>query len=85
MLQSSLDELIATFTELRGGLDELAEELVEKETLTGEQALEAIRRGASSEQAELLLGSAVPVTAAQSGNDDSPSDEDSASERAGMA
>ncbi len=84
MLQSSLDELVSTFTELRGGLDELADELVEKETLTGEQALEAIRRGASSDQFELLRGSAVPVT--PNSDDDAGSGEEAdASEHAGMA
>ncbi|WP_165491701.1 ATP-dependent zinc metalloprotease FtsH [Egibacter rhizosphaerae] len=93
ILRTSLDEVVEKFRQLRGGLDEMAAELVERETLSGEEALEAVRRGVSEELAEeLLRGSAVPGSTWEamggSRNGQGPDDDersDDREERAGMA
>ncbi len=86
MLRVSLEALVARFRELRGGLDSLVEELVESETLTGEQALAAIRRGIDPEQHQLLRGSAVVNNGQRPDLDGQRSEEEEAAEeRAGMA
>lgn len=72
MLSEALDELVKVFTELRGGLDALADDLVEAETLTGEAALAAIRRGIDRDQQDLLRGSAVPAAASPARPDATP-------------
>jgi cell division protease FtsH len=59
ILSTALDEVVAEFTELRAGLDAMAEELVEKESLTGQEALDAVRRGLTAEQAQRLRGRAT--------------------------
>ncbi len=59
ILHAALDETIVRFTELRAGLDAMAELLVEKESLTGEEALEAVRAALSPEQRKLLRGRAT--------------------------
>jgi cell division protease FtsH len=58
ILTAALDEVIADFAELRAGLDAMAELLFEKESLTGEEALEAVRSGLAPIQRERLLGAA---------------------------
>jgi cell division protease FtsH len=59
ILQAALDETVARFTDLRGGLDAMADLLVEKESLTGEEALEAVRGALTPEQRKLLRGKAT--------------------------
>jgi len=88
MLRTALEELVADFEALRGGLDALADDLVEAETLSGEEALAAIRRGIDGELADRLHGSAVPA-ATPRGQAEADTREDAeaeeAGERAGMA
>ena len=59
LLTVALDEVIARFTELRAGLDAMADLLVERESLTGEEALAAVRGALTPEQAKLLRGRAT--------------------------
>ena len=59
ILSTALDEVVARFTELRAGLDAMAALLVERESLTGEEALEAVRRALTPEQQRLLRGRAM--------------------------
>src|SRR5690606_39749824 len=59
ILSTALDEVVARFTELRAGLDAMAALLVERESLTGEEALEAVRRALAPEQQRLLRGRAM--------------------------
>ena len=56
ILTVALDELIARFTDLRPGLDSLADLLVEKESLTGEEALAAVSAGLDERQRGALDG-----------------------------
>jgi cell division protease FtsH len=66
ILGTALDETVERFIELRAGLDAMAELLVDKESLTGEEALEAVRGALPPEQRRLLRGRAsaggVPPT-----------------------
>ncbi|MDP9405865.1 MAG: ATP-dependent zinc metalloprotease FtsH, partial [Actinomycetota bacterium] len=59
ILTSALDEVVAAFTELRAGLDAMAAELVERESLTGEEALAAVRAALTHEQRSRLRGRAT--------------------------
>jgi len=59
ILGTALEEVIARFTELRAGLDAMADRLVERESLTGEEALAAVRGALTSEQRTLLRGRAT--------------------------
>ncbi len=59
ILTTALDETIAVFTQLRAGLDAMAELLVDRESLTGEEALEAVRGALTPEQRQLLRGRAT--------------------------
>ena len=61
ILSTALDEVVADFTELRAGLDAMAELLVDRESLTGEEALEAVRRALTPEQQRRLRGRATVV------------------------
>ncbi len=61
ILTAALDETIARFTHLRAGLDAMAELLVEKESLTGEEALTAVRGALSADQRAQLRGRATVV------------------------
>jgi cell division protease FtsH len=61
ILTRALDETIAAFSELRAGLDAMAERLVERESLTGEEALEAVRSALTPEQRKHLRGRASVV------------------------
>jgi cell division protease FtsH len=65
ILRDSLDGTVERFTELRAGLDAMAELLVDKESITGEEALAAVRGALAPEQRALLRGRAmvVPVPA----------------------
>ena len=63
MLSTALDEVIADFTELRAGLDAMAELLVERESLNGEEALAAVRRALTLEQRRRLRGRAAVIEA----------------------
>jgi len=74
ILTSALHEVSARFEELRPGLDAMAEALVERESLTGEEALEAVRGALAPEQRVLLRGRAtvpdVPDTVKDAINED---------------
>jgi len=59
ILSTALDETIASFRDLRPGLDAMANLLVEKESLTGQEALEAVRGALAPEQRKLLRGRAT--------------------------
>jgi cell division protease FtsH len=58
ILSTALDEVVRDFTELRAGLDAMADLLIDKESLSGEEALHAVRSGLSEDQRRRLLGSA---------------------------
>jgi cell division protease FtsH len=58
MLTAALDDVVARFEELRPGLDAMADRLVEAESLTGEEALEAVRGAVGPDKQRLLVGSA---------------------------
>jgi cell division protease FtsH len=58
ILERALDEVCAQFRDLRPGLDALADALVDRESLTGEEALDAVRGALGSEQRRLLRGKA---------------------------
>jgi cell division protease FtsH len=62
ILTSALDELVAKFTELRSGLDAMADLLVEKESLTGAEALRAARGALDPVQREALDGAQIIAT-----------------------
>ena len=62
ILTSALDELVASFAELRAGLDAMADLLVEKESLTGEEALRAARSALGPVQREALDGAQTIAT-----------------------
>ena len=72
ILATNLEHLVEVFTELRGGLDTMAELLVEKEAISGEEALAAVRRGVSEQQATLLVGTASKVKTAAPSNGHAP-------------
>ncbi|MGH8929088.1 MAG: ATP-dependent zinc metalloprotease FtsH [Egibacteraceae bacterium] len=61
ILTAALDETIARFANLRAGLDAMAELLVEKESLTGAEALAAVRGALSADQRAQLRGRATVV------------------------
>ena len=58
ILGDALDEVVDAFETLRPGLDAMAELLVERESLTGEEALEAVRGALTPEQRGRLRGRA---------------------------
>lgn len=58
ILSDALDDVVESFEELRSGLDAMADLLVEKESITGEEALEAVRGALSAEDRNRLRGSA---------------------------
>ena len=58
ILGDALDEVVDAFEELRPGLDAMADLLVERESLTGEEALEAVRSGLPPELRSRLRGRA---------------------------
>ena len=59
ILMVALDQVVASFTELRAGLEAMADLLVERESLTGEEALAAVRGALPPEQRQLLRGRAT--------------------------
>jgi cell division protease FtsH len=59
ILTSALDATIAQFSQLRAGLDAMAALLVEQESLTGEEALEAVHNALTAEQRAQLRGRAA--------------------------
>jgi cell division protease FtsH len=59
ILTSALDELVAKFAELRTGLDAMADLLVEKESLTGDEALHAARSALDPVQRAALDGAQI--------------------------
>ena len=61
ILRSALDELVETFGELRVGLDAMADLLVEKESLTGDEAL-AVARAALDPSQRVALDGAQTVS-----------------------
>jgi cell division protease FtsH len=66
ILAGALDEVVARFEELRPGLDAMADLLVERESLTGEEALAAVRGALPAAQRQLLRGRASVVDVAES-------------------
>ena len=65
ILTVALDKLVERFKELRPGLDALADLLVEKESLTGQEALEVVRSALDPVQREALAGAqAIAATPA---------------------
>jgi cell division protease FtsH len=56
ILTRALDEVVEAFEDLRPGLDAMAERLVDKESLTGEEAYEAVRAAIPAEKRALLRG-----------------------------
>ncbi len=98
ILSSALDEVCEAFERLRPGLDAMVEAMMDKETISGEEALEAIRDAVGADERALLRGSAVsprasavamPPGSSQDGHGpDADADERSdqeVAERAGMA
>ena len=64
ILSTALDEVVADFAAMRPGLDALADALVERESLSGQEALETIRAALPPEQAVRLRGQASTVRVA---------------------
>ena len=59
MLGDALDEVIEDFEEMRPGLDALADALVDRESLTGQEALHAVREALPPELRAKLRGKAT--------------------------
>ncbi|MPZ72847.1 MAG: ATP-dependent zinc metalloprotease FtsH [Nitriliruptorales bacterium] len=59
ILAEALADVVACFTELRGGLDAMADLLVERESLTGQEALDAVSGALTAEQRARLRGRAT--------------------------
>jgi cell division protease FtsH len=66
LLREALELTIERFGELRAGLDAMAELLVERESLTGEEALEVVRGALRPDQRSQLCGSASVTPIAKS-------------------
>jgi cell division protease FtsH len=62
ILTMALDNLIEQFAELRPGLDALADLLVEKESLTGQEALDVVRSALDPVQRKAVDGAQTIVT-----------------------
>jgi cell division protease FtsH len=62
ILTSALDELIERFASLRPGLDAMADVLVDKESLTGEEALEAVLSALDGPERTALDGARTVAT-----------------------
>jgi cell division protease FtsH len=69
ILTTALDEVCARFEELRPGLDAMADALVERESLTGQEALDAVRSALPPEKRALLRGRASVVDLPESVED----------------
>jgi cell division protease FtsH len=80
ILTESLASVVSAFEEMRPGLDAMADALVDRESLTGEEALEAVRGALPAELQRKLRGSASVVEVADSVEDRVHE----AEERAGM-
>jgi len=97
ILTDALDEVCEAFERLRPGLDAMVEAMMEKETISGEEALQAVRDAVDPSERELLRGSAVsperagdalPPGSGQDGQGPESADqrsEDEVPEQAGMA
>src|SRR5919106_1085488 len=79
ILSAALDELVERFSHLRPGLDALADRLVEKESLTGQEALETVRTALDPVRREALNGAqtiaATPAMVRGDGEKPEPSRE----------
>jgi cell division protease FtsH len=79
ILSAALDELVERFSHLRPGLDALADRLVEKESLTGQEALETVRTALDPVMREALNGAqtiaAMPAMVRGDGERPEPSRE----------
>ncbi len=62
ILTSALGELVEQFADLRPGLDAIADELVERESLTGEEVLRAALSGLDARQQAVLAGAQTVAT-----------------------
>jgi cell division protease FtsH len=62
ILTVALDDLIERFSQLRPGLDALADLLVEKESLTGQEALDVVRAALDPVQRKALDGAQTIAT-----------------------
>jgi cell division protease FtsH len=69
ILGDALDEVVESFEELRPGLDAMADLLVERESLTGQEALDAVRNGLPPELRHRLRGRASVTDIPQSVED----------------
>jgi cell division protease FtsH len=80
ILTSALDELVGKFGELRPGLDAMADLLVEKESLTGDEALAAARAALDPSRRAALDGaqsvSTTPAMVRGAGDGDGNGDGD---------
>jgi len=80
ILTSALDELVGKFGELRPGLDAMADLLVEKESLTGDEALAAARAALDPSRRAALDGaqsvSTTPAMVRRDGDGDGNGDGD---------
>jgi cell division protease FtsH len=68
ILADNLNQLVKVFEELRPGLDSMAALLVEKEAISGKEALEAVRQGLPVELHHRLTGTASEVKTVSSGS-----------------
>ncbi|HUG83414.1 MAG TPA: ATP-dependent zinc metalloprotease FtsH [Euzebya sp.] len=64
ILATNLHQLVERFTELRPGLDSMAALLVEKEAISGKEALEAVKAGLPPTMHHQLIGTASEVRTA---------------------
>ncbi|HUH08696.1 MAG TPA: ATP-dependent zinc metalloprotease FtsH [Egibacteraceae bacterium] len=91
ILREALDQVVASIRQLRPGLDAMARLLVERESITGAEALEAVRGALPPEQRELLARAAsvtaMPSTVADAVHEDAEKADQArkAAERAGAA
>ncbi|WP_370328107.1 ATP-dependent zinc metalloprotease FtsH [Euzebya sp.] len=74
ILSENLAQLVERFRDLRGGLDSMAELLVEREAISGNEALQAVKEGIPEHLHHLLTGQAseVKTVAAQGTNGHGP-------------
>ena len=85
LLSSALDAVIGDFSELRAGLDAMADLLVDKESLSGQEALAAVRGALPAHLRDRLRGSASVVPEPPDDADDREGRQDEVDERVGMA
>jgi cell division protease FtsH len=87
ILASALKDVVAAFEQLRAGLDAMADVLVEKESLTGKEALEVVKAAIPPDKQALLRGRGMGTELSQSVADAIEKEREKAreDEHAGMA